>query len=51
MHCNILLPEQFDFRKGRSPEDLAYKPTDMLESINQKIHVGGIFCDLGKASV
>jgi hypothetical protein len=47
MHCNnILVPEQFDFRKGISTEDATYKLTDnRLKSINQKMHVGGIFFD------
>jgi hypothetical protein len=42
MHCNnILVPEQFGFRKGISTEDEAYKLTDnVLKSINQKVHVG-----------
>jgi hypothetical protein len=47
---NILDPEQFGFRKGISTENTAFKPTDSIfKSINQKIHVGGIFCDLAKA--
>jgi hypothetical protein len=51
MHCNnILVPEQFDFRKGISTEDATYKLTDnRLKSINQKMHVRGIFCDRAKA--
>jgi hypothetical protein len=51
MHCkNILVAEQFGFRKGISTEDVTYKLTDnVLQSINQKMHVGGIFCDLAKA--
>jgi hypothetical protein len=33
-----------------STEDVAFKLTDnVLESVNQKMHVGGIFCDLAKA--
>jgi hypothetical protein len=40
----------FGFRKGVSTEDAAFKLTDnVLKSINQKMHVGGIFCDLAKA--
>jgi hypothetical protein len=32
-----------------STEDAAFKLTDnMLKSINQKMHVGRIFCDLAK---
>jgi hypothetical protein len=52
MHCNnILIAEQFGFRKGISTEDEAYKLTDnVLKSINQKVHVGGgVFFDLAKA--
>jgi hypothetical protein len=52
MHCNnVLVPEQYGFRKGMSTEDGSYKVTgNVSESINQKMHVGGIFCDLAKAS-
>jgi hypothetical protein len=47
---NILVPEQFGFRKGISTENAAFKLTDsVLKSLNQKMHVGGIFCDLAKA--
>jgi hypothetical protein len=47
---NILVPEQFGFRKGMSTEDAAFILTDnVLKSINQKMHVGGIFCDVAKA--
>jgi hypothetical protein len=47
---NLLVPEQFGFRKSMSTEDAAFKLTDnVLKSINQKMHVGGIFCDLAKA--
>jgi hypothetical protein len=47
---NILVPEQFGFRKGISPENAAFKLTDSaLKSLNKKMHVGGIFCDLAKA--
>jgi hypothetical protein len=53
MHTNnILVPEQFGFRKGVSTEDVAFKPADnVLKSVKQKMHVGGIFCDLSKAFV
>jgi hypothetical protein len=45
-----LVLEQFGFRKGVSTEDAAFKLTDnVLKSINQKMHVGGIFCNLAKA--
>jgi hypothetical protein len=47
---NILVPEEFCFRKGISTENAAYKLIDsVLNSLNQKMHVGGIFCDLAKA--
>jgi hypothetical protein len=48
MHTNnILVPEQFCIRQGNA----AFKLTNsVLKSVNQKIHVGGIFCDLTKAS-
>jgi hypothetical protein len=48
---NILVPEQLAFRKGKSTEDAVFKLTDsVFKSLNQKLHVGGIFCDLSKAS-
>jgi hypothetical protein len=51
MHTNnLLVPEQYGFRKGVSTEDTAFKLTDnMLKNIYQKMHVGGISCDLAKA--
>jgi hypothetical protein len=43
-HANILVPEKFGIGEGVSTEDTAFKPTDdVLKSINQKMHVGGIF--------
>jgi hypothetical protein len=46
---NILVPEQFGFRNGTSTESAAFKLTDnVLKSVSQKMHVGGIFCDLAK---
>jgi hypothetical protein len=48
---NILVPEQFGIRKGISTENAAFKLTgSILKSINQKMHVGRILCDLAKAS-
>jgi hypothetical protein len=45
-----LFPEQHGFRKGISTESAAFRLTDsVFKSLNQKIHVGGIFCDLAKA--
>jgi hypothetical protein len=51
MHTNnILVPEQFGFRQGKSTDNAAFKLTNsILKSINQKMHVGEIFCDLAKA--
>jgi len=47
---NILAPEQYTFRKGKSTDDAAFRLTDsVLKSLNQKLYVGGIFCDLSKA--
>jgi hypothetical protein len=45
MHTNnILVPEQFGFRKGLSTEYAAFKLTDnKLKDINKKLHVAGIF--------
>jgi hypothetical protein len=46
----VLLPEQHGFEKVISTENVAFGLTDSLfKSLNQKIHVGGIFCDLAKA--
>ena len=44
---NILLTEQYGFVKGISTEDAAFRLTDdVFKSVNQKMHVGGIFCVL-----
>jgi hypothetical protein len=46
----MLVPEQFGFRQGKSTDTAAFKLTNtVLKSVNQKMHVGGIFYDLGKA--
>jgi hypothetical protein len=38
------------FRKGISTANAAFKLTDcIIKSLNQKMNVGGIFCDLAKA--
>jgi len=43
---NILVTEQYGFRKGASTEDAASILTDStFKSFNQKMHVGGILCD------
>jgi hypothetical protein len=51
MHANnILVLEQFSFRQGSSKDDDALKLTDsVFKSINQKMHIHGIFCHLAKA--
>jgi hypothetical protein len=47
---NILATEQHGFRKGISTENATFRLTDSaFTSINQKMHVGGIFFDLAKA--
>jgi hypothetical protein len=47
---NILVTEQYGFRKEISTEDTAFRPTvSEFQSINQKMQVGGILCDLVKA--
>jgi hypothetical protein len=46
---NILVAEQYGFRKGISTEDAALRPTDSeFKSINPKMHTGEILCDLAK---
>ena len=46
---NIMFTEQFGFRKEKSSEDAAFRLADsVFESINQKMHVGGIFCEFVK---
>jgi hypothetical protein len=48
--ANILVPEKSGFRKGISTKNATFKLTDCIpKSLNQKMHVGGIFCDLAKA--
>jgi hypothetical protein len=47
---NILVTEQHGFRKGIPTENATFRLTDsVFTSINQKMYVGGIFCDLAKA--
>ena len=44
-----MFTEQFGFRKEKSSEDAAFRLADsVFESINQKMHVGGIFCEFVK---
>jgi exonuclease III len=47
---NILATEQFGFRSCSSTEKASYRLMDeILKSLNNKLMVGGIFCDLQKA--
>ena len=47
---NILAVEQFGFRKGVHIDSAIFNVTNnILTSLNQRLHVGGIFCDLTKA--
>jgi hypothetical protein len=50
IHTNsVLVPEQFGFGQGSYTENAAIKLTDgLFKSVNKKMHVGGIFCDLVK---
>jgi hypothetical protein len=42
--------EQFDFRTSSSTEIAPYKPSDdILNVLNNRMEVGGMFCDLQKA--
>jgi hypothetical protein len=46
---NILITEQYGFRKGISTEDAAFRLKDsVFQTLNQKQHVGRIFGDLVK---
>jgi hypothetical protein len=46
----MVIQQQFGFTKGISTENTTFKLTfSILKPINQKMHVGGIFCDLAKA--
>jgi hypothetical protein len=47
---NILVTEQYGFKKGISTEDAAFRQKrQCIQIYSQKMHVGGIFCDLAKA--
>jgi hypothetical protein len=47
---NILAVEQFGFRTSSSTEKAPYKLTDdILNALNNRMMVGGIFCDLQRA--
>jgi hypothetical protein len=46
---NVLVPEEFGLTKGKCTENAAFKlKNDVFKSVNIKMHVGGIFCDLAK---
>ncbi|GFG37732.1 hypothetical protein Cfor_06971 [Coptotermes formosanus] len=46
----VLATEQYGFRKEMSTEHATYRLTDiLLKAWNNKMHVGGSFCDLVKA--
>jgi hypothetical protein len=47
---NILAVEQFGFRSSSSTEKASYRLIDdILNALNNRMMVGGIFCDLQKA--
>jgi hypothetical protein len=49
-YYHILADEQFDFRTNLSTDLALYKLINgVLTSLNNKLLVGGIFCDLQKA--
>jgi hypothetical protein len=46
---NVLVTERYGFRIDISTEDAAFRLTDsVFKYVNQRLHVGGIFCDLVK---
>lgn len=47
---NILSVEQYGFRSKSSTENASFKLlNDVLQALNNKSNVGGLFCDLEKA--
>jgi hypothetical protein len=47
---NVVVPEQFGFRKGLSINNATYKPLETLyQARNKECHIVRIFCDLTKA--
>ena len=47
---NILSNEQYGFRPGLNTDNATYQLTnDILYVLNNKLKIGGIFCDLEKA--
>ena len=48
---NTLVPEQHAFGNGMSTEDATFRLTEsVFKSLNQILHIGGIFCDLSRLS-
>ena len=48
--CNTLSNEQYGFRSGLNTDNATYQLTNgILYALNNKLHIGGIFCGLGKA--
>jgi hypothetical protein len=51
LNKNILVEEQFCFRTKTSTDVTIYKLTnEILKALNSKNSIGGIFCDLERAS-
>jgi hypothetical protein len=49
-NSNILVTEEFGFRKGLSTDNAAYKLTDsILSAQNKQYCIIGVFCDLAKS--
>jgi len=47
---NLLVGNQFGFRKGTATQDAIFKLTkEILKALNNKTLAGSIFCDLDKA--
>jgi len=50
LHKNIVSREQYGFRRGFTAENAVYKRiNEVLNALNKKQIVGGVFCDLTKA--
>jgi hypothetical protein len=50
VNVNILVEEQFGFRPATSTNKTSYRlRNEILNAINERKVVGGIFCDLQKA--
>jgi hypothetical protein len=51
LHKNIISKEKYGFRRGSTRERAVYKLiSEVFNKVNNKKIVGGIFCDLTKAS-